>query len=242
MAGLSVALGPQGLPFEEVEWEGRTWTLGEELGQGKFAVVYEVTCRDAPRVHTRIAAKVIDTERIGRWAHAQLQTEVEVWKTLSHPHICKLYGSVTHGRHLILFLEHAAGGELFARIVERASFLEKEASRLMRQLLSAIAYLHERGVIHRDLKPENLLLDSMDERASLRIADFGACKRLPLAPDGSSTLAFASTPCGSLGYAAPEQLRQQVYERACDLWSAGVIAYVLLSGPRALRAAQASER
>ncbi|KAJ1617178.1 kinase-like domain-containing protein, partial [Pavlovales sp. CCMP2436] len=159
-----------------------------------------------------------------------LKTELEVWQTLDHRHVCKLYGSVREGKYLILFLEHAAGGELFERIIARETvFVEKEASRFMRQLLSAVSYLHDCGVIHRDLKPENLLLDSTADDASLRVADFGACKVCPHLQH-STPSAYASTPCGSLGYAAPEQMRQQLYERQCDLWSAGVIAYVLLSG------------
>mmetsp|Transcript_24262 Transcript_24262/g.56094 ORF Transcript_24262/g.56094 Transcript_24262/m.56094 type:complete len:412 (+) Transcript_24262:172-1407(+) len=213
-------------PFPSVVWESNTWALGQRLGQGKFAVVHEATCREVPG--RRLAAKIVNSEIISKWAQAQLKTELEVWQTLDHRHVCKLYGSVREGKYLILFLEHAAGGELFERIIARETvFVEKEASRFMRQLLSAVSYLHDCGVIHRDLKPENLLLDSTADDASLRVADFGACKVVTKAATPS---AYASTPCGSLGYAAPEQMRQQLYERQCDLWSAGVIAYVLLSG------------
>lgn len=223
-------------PFAQISWNGRTWDLARRLGHGKFAVVHEAKCRDLP--HKRVAAKIINKQAISAWGEAQLTTEIDVWKSLDHPHICKLYGSVTEGSYVILFLELATGGELFERILERSTFLEKDASRLIGQLLSAVAYLHERGVIHRDLKPENLLLDSMDDNASLRIADFGAAKLLSGLVSADSP-ALASTPCGSLGYAAPEQIRQQLYERQCDLWSAGVIAYVLLSGAHRTASARA---
>lgn len=203
------------------------WDIGRRLGFGKFAVVHEVRCRALPQ---RMAAKIIHANRISAWAQGQLKIEAEVWGRLSHPHICKFFGSVELAvgteKYLVFFLELAAGGELFERIVERENFFENDSARFMRQLLSALSYLHANGVIHRDLKPENLLLDAMDDSASLKIADFGACKLV----EGQALRAFASTPCGSLGYAAPEQMRQQMYERQCDLWSAGVIAYVLLSG------------
>jgi serine/threonine protein kinase len=230
---------PPGLPLAAVEWAGETWDVVRRLGSGKFAVVAEIRCRAPP--HALLAAKMIDTSLISPWAQHQLKAEVDVWQTLDHPHVCKLHGSVTVGHHLVLLLELAAGGELFERIMTWADFKEETAARLMRQLLGAVAYLHERGVIHRDLKPENLLLDSDDERASLRIADFGACKRIASrAPQpgsggcggGTPYATFATTPCGSLGYAAPEQVRQQMYECQVDVWSAGVVAYVLLSGAR----------
>mmetsp|Transcript_3603 Transcript_3603/g.10593 ORF Transcript_3603/g.10593 Transcript_3603/m.10593 type:complete len:434 (+) Transcript_3603:49-1350(+) len=223
--GLALAMGPGIAPTKEFEWDGVTWEVGRRLGEGKFAAVYECAC---PGRTTRVAAKFVDRSRLSPWAQAQLNTEIEVCGYLRHPHITHFHGSLRHGRYTILLLELSEGGELFERIVEKDSFRECDAARLMRQLLSAVSYLHSKRIAHRDLKPENLLLDSEEDDANLRVADFGSCKVFKMGDELDPMM--ASTPCGSMGYAAPEQIRQQLYEHQCDLWSAGVIAYVLLSG------------
>lgn len=222
---------PSPPPFNTITWDGVPWELTRQLGRGKFAVVYEIVRSVQP--HDKLAAKVINTEPMGVWARGQLKTEVELWGELSHPNVCRLHGSLVLGKYHVLIMDLQRGGELFEAIIERESFLEREASRLMRQLLSALVHLHDRGIIHRDIKPENLLLDSSADSPHLRIADFGAAKRIAHSAGAPSSMPlYATTPCGSLGYAAPEQVRQQLYERQCDLWSAGVVAYVLLSGAR----------
>lgn len=115
-----------------------------------------------------------------------------------------------------------SGGELYDEIVKRGSFTECDACTILRQVLSATAYLHENGIAHRDLKPENLLISSV-ECLEVKIADFGLSK------DFSQANAM-TTCCGSPSYVAPEVLQQGVYNNSCDIWSIGVILYVLLSG------------
>lgn len=134
------------------------------------------------------------------------------------------------------------GGELFDRIVEKGSYTEKDASGLIRQVLEAVDYMHEQGVVHRDLKvscrvitiqfnritinlfaqPENLLYYNTDEESKIMISDFGLSKM-----EDSGIMATA---CGTPGYVAPEVLAQKPYGKAVDVWSIGVISYILLCG------------
>ncbi|XP_014675099.1 PREDICTED: calcium/calmodulin-dependent protein kinase type 1-like [Priapulus caudatus] len=119
-------------------------------------------------------------------------------------------------------MELVTGGELFDRIVEKGNYTEKDASDLIRQVLEAVDYMHIQGVVHRDLKPENLLYFSADEDSKIMISDFGLSKM-----EDSGIMATA---CGTPGYVAPEVLAQKPYGKAVDVWSIGVIAYILLCG------------
>uniref|UniRef100_A0A674EWN8 Calcium/calmodulin dependent protein kinase I n=1 Tax=Salmo trutta TaxID=8032 RepID=A0A674EWN8_SALTR len=123
----------------------------------------------------------------------------------------------------IAVLHKVSGGELFDRIVEKGFYTEKDASKLIQQILDAVKYLHDMGIVHRDLKPENLLYDSMEEDSKIMISDFGLSKI-----EGSGSV--MSTACGTPGYVAPEVLAQKPYSKAVDCWSIGVIAYILLCG------------
>lgn len=141
-----------------------------------------------------------------------------------HPNIANLHEVYYDEAHTYLVMELLRGGELLERIRQKDRFTESEASRIMRQLVSAVSYMHERGVVHRDLKPENMLF--VDESGSdIKIVDFGFAQ---LKQDGDSL----HTPCFTLHYAAPEVLSQAAdgYDENCDLWSLGVILYTMLSG------------
>uniref|UniRef100_A0A1I8IQ67 Protein kinase domain-containing protein n=1 Tax=Macrostomum lignano TaxID=282301 RepID=A0A1I8IQ67_9PLAT len=131
--------------------------------------------------------------------------------------------------HFFMVLELVTGGELFDRIVSRGSYNEKDASQCIGQLLDGLRYLHERGIIHRDLKvsnrmkPENLLYEDEREEAKLKIADFGLSK---IADSDVHTRSV----CGTPGYCAPEVLLRRGCGTAMDMWSVGVIAFILLGG------------
>jgi len=215
----------------KIEFEGEVWDFEKKLGSGRFASVYRLRCSSTP-TKTPIAAKVTTLQGISPWARSQLSEEMAIWQTLRHPNIVQLYGHLADATKHILLLELARGGELFERIVSMTSFCEELAARQIREVLSALEYLHSFGVLHRDLKPENLLLESEADDAPVKVADFGASKLV--------ISCGAKTPCGSLGYAAPEQLRGlkfatnaelvPPYDKEVDLWSVGVITYILLSG------------
>ena len=116
-----------------------------------------------------------------------------------------------------------SGGELFDRVVAKAYYNEREARDVCRTLLEAIDFCHMRRVAHRDLKPENLLLVSEDSDSDVKLADFGFAKRVP----GPNSL---STQCGTPGYVAPEILEGKKYDVKADMWSIGVILYILMGG------------
>ncbi|KIJ36988.1 hypothetical protein M422DRAFT_61086 [Sphaerobolus stellatus SS14] len=146
--------------------------------------------------------------------------EVQYMRTLKHPHIVKLYEVISTPTHIIIVLEYV-GGELFDFIVQNGRMPESQARRLFQQLISGVDYSHRLKIVHRDLKPENVLLD---EELNVKIADFGLSN---VVTDGE----FLQTSCGSPNYAAPEVIRGLRYTGPeIDVWSCGVILYVMLCG------------
>jgi calcium/calmodulin-dependent protein kinase I len=119
-------------------------------------------------------------------------------------------------------MEYLDGGELFDRIVKKTFYNEKEARDLVKILLQALKYLHDRSIVHRDLKPENLLMTNKDDDANVKLADFG----FAVLADGFNV----TTQCGTPGYMAPEILENKSYGKPVDLWAFGVILYILLGG------------
>ncbi|CAM9422002.1 unnamed protein product, partial [Choristocarpus tenellus] len=141
---------------------------------------------------------------------------------LDHQNIVKLYGFYEEKYFYYLVMEVLNGGELFDRIVLRQYYNEKEARDTLVVLLDAVRYCHDRDVAHRDLKPENLLLVSDTDDATIKLADFGFAR--PVGKEG------LRTQCGTPGYVAPEILKGEVYGKPVDMWSVGVITYILLGG------------
>ena len=234
----SAATGDGIVGANQLRWQGQMLTMARLLGSGKFANVYELvpSAEDPEQQASKLVAKVTSLANLSPWARVQLKQEEEIWRSLSHPNIVRCYGYLLDTTQHVLLIERAPGGELFDWIMDATTssqpFDEATAARQVHQVLSAVEYLHARGVLHRDLKPENLLLTSADADAAIKVADFGASKRVSTAT--TPRLGVPTTPCGSLGYAAPEQLRsggpQATYDAAVDLWSVGVITYILLSG------------
>ena len=230
-------MGPDALLSDtRLRFGGITYELHERLGNGRFATVYAMRRADGADGHPLpadppLAAKVSLLPGMSAWARAQLAEEVSIWSEVCsvrhglHPNIVRFVGSISSADRHVAILERAVGGELFDRIINLSHFDEATAARQVGQVLSAVDHLHLHGVVHRDLKPENLLLASDADDAAVKVADFGAAKRL-LGPDGAP----ARTPCGSLGYAAPEQLGGEDYDARVDVWAVGVITYVLLTG------------
>lgn len=142
-----------------------------------------------------------------------------------HSNIVNLYDVVIDEGYTYLVFELLKGGELLDRIRKKSKFCESEASLILRKLVSAVGFMHSRGVVHRDLKPENLLFTSTDDSAEIKVVDFGFARlkeeKEPL-----------HTPCFTLHYAAPEVLNgdSRGYDENCDLWSLGVILYTMLCG------------
>jgi len=167
--------------------------------------------------------KIIDKIKIGKEKKEMLDREVDILRRLQHPHIISVVEIFETDKFLYLVMELASGGELFDEIVKVGKYSEKDAARFVRQITDAVAYLHRKGIVHRDLKPENLLLSIKEGVPTLKLADFGLSKVM-------EATAVLETQCGTPGYVAPEVLKGEGYDEKVDVWSLGVILYILLCG------------
>lgn len=195
------------------------YILKDVLGTGAFSQVRLAESKE--HAGELYAIKVIDKKAL-KGKEDSLENEIRVLRRLDHPNVVKLLEAYESKSYVYLVMELVTGGELFDRIVEKGSYTEKDAADLIRQVLSAVAYMHSSGVVHRDLKPENLLYHSPDEDSKIMISDFGLSKM-----EDSGIMATA---CGTPGYVAPEVLAQKPYGKEVDVWSIGVISYILLCG------------
>jgi len=194
------------------------YDMKDVLGTGAFSQVRLAECREDGHMY---AIKIIDKKAL-KGKEDSLENEIRVLKRLDHRNVVKLLEAYESRTCVYLVMELVTGGELFDRIVEKGSYSEKDAADLIKQVLSAVAYMHDQGVVHRDLKPENLLYYSPDPDSKIMISDFGLSKM-----EESGVMATA---CGTPGYVAPEVLAQKPYGKAVDVWSIGVISYILLCG------------
>eukprot|EP01053_Blabericola_migrator_P002783 Blabericola_migrator_1__2782@NODE_1796_length_3779_cov_80_525862_g1158_i0_p1_GENE_NODE_1796_length_3779_cov_80_525862_g1158_i0NODE_1796_length_3779_cov_80_525862_g1158_i0_p1_ORF_typecomplete_len1184_score182_94Pkinase/PF00069_25/3e74Pkinase_Tyr/PF07714_17/9_4e45Kinaselike/PF14531_6/1_3e16PH/PF00169_29/2_2e16Kdo/PF06293_14/2_7e12EFhand_7/PF13499_6/2_9e09EFhand_7/PF13499_6/5_4e03EFhand_1/PF00036_32/2_6EFhand_1/PF00036_32/3_4e05EFhand_8/PF13833_6/0_27EFhand_8/PF13833_6/0_00041Pkinase_fungal/PF17667 len=195
--------------------------LEEIIGQGKFSLVYRAVEKSSNKTY---AIKIINKNRMTQHEKELLRGEMSILRLLRHPHVIYLKSLVTTKDILHIVMELVPGGELFDAISQRAPLSEMVVNRLTSQLLKTLVYLHKAGIVHRDLKPENILLTDRDvEKADIKIADFGLSCLC-----GPNEKLFQ--PCGTLVYVAPEVLTLQGYSHPVDLWSLGVIVYLLLAG------------
>ena len=191
------------------------------LGKGKFGLVklgiHKLTGR-------KVAIKIINKQGLTEQEMQLTKTEIEILKIGQHPNIITLYDVIENEEKIYIIMEYCAGSDLFAYIEERNFKLpEKHAAQIIRKLSSAVYYLHSFGIIHRDVKPENILMTDKTEYADIRLLDFGLSK---IVRQGEK----CTEPYGTLSYVSPEVLQDIPYDERCDLWSIGVITYLLLSG------------
>jgi serine/threonine protein kinase len=173
-----------------------------------------------------VSANHVAVKRLNnkRFDQRKLATEVRIMRNLVHPNIVRLDDVVERGSHTYLILELVPGGELFDFVVERGFLRESMAATVLRQMASAIAYMHSRNVIHRDIKPENVLI-SEEDPLCVKISDFGLSA--VYGNDSAGLTRF----CGSVEYTAPEILvRTNPYGCEVDAWSFGIVAFVVLAG------------
>ncbi|KAN0025327.1 hypothetical protein ACTFIU_003587 [Dictyostelium citrinum] len=197
------------------------YEFGPEIGRGAFSIVRQGTHKDTG---DQVAIKAISKQHVSEADMKRFTREIEIMKKLKHKNIIQLIEVFDSNDHLYLVLELIRGGELFDKIVEKGNYSEKDACNLVRQIVSAVEYMHQHGVCHRDLKPENLLCSGDDEKEEIvRIADFGLSKIF----EGGEEL---KTACGTPDYVAPEILECKPYDTSVDMWSIGVITYILLCG------------
>jgi calcium-dependent protein kinase len=148
--------------------------------------------------------------------------EVEILAKLSHPNIMSVYEFYHDNSNFYIVSEYCSGGELFDCITEKGSFNEIDAAKIMKQIISAICYSHDNNIVHRDLKPENILLDDKSNKYILKIIDWGGARYFS---NNKKMSSISGTPY----YIAPEVLNE-IYDEKCDIWSCGVILYILLCG------------
>ena len=194
-----------------------SYKLGSKLGEGSYGKVRRGV---SLKTGEEVAVKSILKKNIRRIE--TLKREIKIMLQLDHRNIVKLHDVFEDNTHLHIVMELCTGGELFDSIVEQGSYSESDAAELLQQILGAVAYLHGNHVAHRDLKPENFLFSSKDKDATLKIIDFGLSRFY-------KDKAYMKTRVGTPYYIAPEVLKKQ-YDQACDLWSVGVIMYILLCG------------
>ena len=189
------------------------------LGQGTFGRVREV--RDLETGLLR-AVKSISMEGIKPECISFFLDEIKMLKSLDHPGIIKIYQVCEDIKHIHIVTELCKGGELFERILKSRHFSENMAARYMFDIVSTLKYLHEAGIVHRDLKPDNILFEDSSENSRLKIIDFGTSTKM--AKDQ-----MLNNLIGSPFYMAPEVIKGN-YDKKCDVWSVGVILYVMLCG------------
>jgi len=193
---------------------------GVEIGRGAWAKVFLGKCREKGETY---AFKQIMKKKYPENLRVNIVREVKNMGRVEHDNIVKLYESFEDDSFLWLVMEYVEGKELFEMIVSKTQFNEKDAAHVVKQVLSALKYLHECDIVHRDLKPENLLVcKDANGRDIIKVVDFGLSKDIQTGD--------LATWCGTPTYVAPEVLEKQIYNSAVDMWAVGVITYILLGG------------
>ena len=192
------------------------------LGEGSFASVYRVQNRITDSIR---AMKIINkSSNISAEADKEIFNEINILRTMDHPNILKIFEFYSNKDSYSIVTELCSGGELFQEIVDKGPFNENYSAYVMFQVFSAINYCHNMKIVHRDLKPENILIVDRDKNGypRIKICDFGTSKMFEKG-------AIQRKLVGSSYYIAPEVLKHN-YDEKCDIWSCGVILYILLSG------------
>ncbi|CAN1222483.1 Calcium-dependent protein kinase 21, partial [Linum grandiflorum] len=207
-----------GKPFEDIK---QFYTLGKELGRGQFGITYLCTENSTGKNY---ACKTILKRKLGSKSDREdVRREIKIMQHLSgQPNIVEFRGCYEERLAVHVVMELCAGGELFDRIITKGHYTEKDAAKICREIVNVVHACHFMGIMHRDLKPENFLFDSVDELATLKATDFGLSV---FTQDGK----VYGDMLGSAYYVAPEVLKRS-YGKEIDIWSAGVIMYILLTG------------
>ncbi|SBS82258.1 calcium-dependent protein kinase 1, putative, partial [Plasmodium malariae] len=213
---------------------GESYFKVRKLGSGAYGEV--LLCREK-HGHGEKAIKVIKKSQFDKMRYStsrnkscdsdekineEIYNEISLLKSLDHPNIIKLFDVFEDKKYFYLVTEFYEGGELFEQIINRHKFDECDAANIMKQVLSGICYLHTHNIVHRDIKPENILLENKNSLLNIKIVDFG------LSSFFSKDYKLRDR-LGTAYYIAPEVLRKK-YNEKCDVWSCGVIMYILLCG------------
>lgn len=198
----------------------KEYTLTSVLGSGAFSTVRMGVQRSTG---DKFAVKCVTKSELTKDDREALLVEIDILKAMDHPGIIGFFDHFDEQKYHYLVLENMTGGELFDRIVAKKFYTEYEARECIKCILSALNYIHKGKIAHRDLKPENLLLATLENDNDVKIADFGFAKKC----SGPNVL---TTQCGTPGYVAPEILEGAKYDYSADMWSIGVIMYIIIGG------------
>nr|AAI34811.1 Zgc:158623 protein [Danio rerio] len=196
---------------------------GKELGRGKFAVVRKCVEKSSGK---EFAAKYMRKRRKGQDCRTEIIHEIAVLELAAAcPRVVNLHEVYEMPSEMVLVLEYAAGGEIFNQCVadRDEAFTEQEVKRLMKQILEGVSFLHNNNVVHLDLKPQNILLTSESPLGDIKIVDFGLSRLLSNSHEVREIM-------GTPEYVAPEVLNYEPISTATDMWSIGVLVYVMLTG------------
>ncbi|CAO2173937.1 unnamed protein product [Urochloa humidicola] len=198
------------------------YEIGRTLGEGNFGKVKHARHHDTG---AHFAIKILDRSKIlSLRFDDQIRREIGTLKLLKHPNVVRLHEVAASKTKIYMVLEFVNGGELFDKIAIKGKLSEREGRRLFQQLIDGVSYCHDKGVYHRDLKPENVLVD---RSGNIKISDFG----LSALPQHLGNDGLLHTTCGSPNYIAPEVLQNRGYDGSLsDIWSCGVILFVMLAG------------
>lgn len=194
----------------------KEYRLIDQIAKGEFSTVY-LGVHNITKIKRFI--KIINKNHFTKIENITNLAEIQILKKMDHPHIINLVEYFMNKTELILILEYLDGGDLYDKIEKINKFSEKDAIQIIKKILSALSYLHKKKIIHRDLKPENIVFDGKD---NLKIVDFGTSKL-------NIKNKLLKSKKGTLYYMAPEVFKQS-YGFKCDVWSCGVILYILLVG------------
>ena len=197
------------------------YEVKNKLGSGKFGLVKLGIDK---KTGQKVAIKIMKKSSMDSSDLELVRTEIEILKVCQHPNIIRLYNVFENADYMYIIMEYCSGGDLFSYLENRNFRLsEKRASTIIHLMSTAVYYMHSFGVAHRDLKPENVLMTSDDEEADIRILDFGLSKIL-------GPYEKCDEPYGTLTYCAPEIIIDEPYSKAVDLWSLGIMTYLMVSG------------
>ena len=195
------------------------YEIEEKIGNGKFGLIKKGINK---KTRKEVAIKIMSKKDMTTQDLELVRTEIEILKICQHPNIIQLFEVFENLDYFYIIMEYCHGGDLFSYLEQRNFHLpEQQACKFMHKMCAAVYYIHSYGIAHRDLKPENVLMTSNDDDADLRILDFGLSKII--GPDEK-----CSEPYGTLSYVAPEVLLDIPYGKEVDLWSLGVITYLML--------------
>jgi len=199
------------------------YSIDEILGEGSFATVRKGSDKASG---VGVAIKIISKKGLS-YKPESLNNEIQILQKLKHPYVIQCYDLFETENEVFLVMELMTGGTLYERIEKKEKYREKDAKQVMTKLFYAIEYFHSIGIVHRDLKPENLLMVSRSNDIKIKVSDFGLSRIFQFSSDSERM----KTAAGTIAYVAPEVLENiEGYNREVDLWSAGVIMYVMLSG------------